>query len=106
MRFTKGALGSAAVSGATMVFEQGIYIHGTKGSVKCSIYGGSMDVWVGKNKIKYPAVAETSSLQQNFIAIATAGALGRTLVRERERHGHEQRDRHYLFVAASHGTHR
>ena len=67
MRFTKGALGSAAVSGATTVFEQGIYIHGTKGSVKCSIYGGSMDVWVGKHKIKYPAVPETSSLQQNFI---------------------------------------
>src|SRR5690348_3519070 len=33
MRFTKGALGTAAVSGATTVFEQGIYIHGTKGSV-------------------------------------------------------------------------
>ena len=27
---TKGALGSAAVSGATTVFEQGIYIHGTR----------------------------------------------------------------------------
>lgn len=67
LRFTKGALGSAAVSGATTVFEQGIYIHGTKGSVKCSIYGGSMDVWVGQNKVKYPQVPETTSLQQNFI---------------------------------------
>jgi predicted dehydrogenase len=67
LRFTKGALGSAAVSGATTVFEQGIYIHGTKGSVKCSIYGGSMEVWVGSEKVKYPAVPQTTSLQQNFI---------------------------------------
>lgn len=67
MRFTKGALGSAAVSGATTVFEQGMYIHGTKGSVKCSIYGGSMDVWVGSKKVKYPVVPETTTLQQNFI---------------------------------------
>jgi predicted dehydrogenase len=67
MRFTKGALGTAAVSGATTVFEQGIYIHGTKGSVKCSIYGGSMEVWIGEEQVKYPAVPETSSLQQNFI---------------------------------------
>jgi len=67
LRFTKGALGSAAVSGATTVFEQGIYIHGTKGSVKCSIYGGSMEVWVGGEKVQYPQVPETTSLQQNFI---------------------------------------
>jgi predicted dehydrogenase len=67
MRFTKGALGSAAVSGATTVFEQGLYIHGSKGSVKCSIYGGSMDVWVDSEKVKYPAVPATTSLQQNFI---------------------------------------
>ena len=65
MRFTKGALGSAAVSGATTVFEQGLYIHGTKGSVKCSIYGGSMEIWLGPNQVKYPAVPETVSLQQN-----------------------------------------
>ena len=67
MRFSKGALGTAAVSGATTVFEQGIYIHGTKGSVKCSIYGGSMEVWLGTDQVKYPAVPETSALQQNFI---------------------------------------
>ena len=67
LRFTGGALGSAAVSGATTLFEQGIYIHGTKGSVKCSIYGGSMEVWLGANKVKYPAVPETATLQQNFI---------------------------------------
>jgi predicted dehydrogenase len=67
LRFTKGALGTAAVSGATTVFEQGIYIHGTKGAVKCSIYGGSMEVWLGSEKVKYPAVPATSTLQQNFI---------------------------------------
>lgn len=67
LRFTGGALGSAAVSGATTVFEQGIYIHGTKGSVKCSIYGGSMEVWLGATKVKYPAVPETTTLQQNFV---------------------------------------
>ncbi len=67
LRFTKGALGTASVSGAAAVFEQGIYIHGTKGSIKCSIYGGSMEIWLGKTKLKYPAVPETTSLQQNFI---------------------------------------
>ena len=67
LRFTRGALGSAAVSGSASVFEQGIYIQGTKGSVKCSIYGGSMEIWIGKQKIKYPVVPETSSLQQNFV---------------------------------------
>jgi predicted dehydrogenase len=49
------------------VFEQGIYIHGTKGSVKTSIYGGSMEVWLGPNKVKYPVVPQTTSLQQNFV---------------------------------------
>jgi len=67
LRFTQGALGTASVSGAAAVFEQGIYIHGTKGSVKCSIYGGSMEVWLGKTKVKYPQVPETTSIQQNFI---------------------------------------
>jgi predicted dehydrogenase len=67
LRFTRGALGSAVVSAASTVFEQGIYIHGTKGSVKTSIYGGSMEVWLGPNKVKYPAVPETTSLQQNFV---------------------------------------
>ena len=67
LRFTRGALGSAAVSGATTVFEQGLYIHGTRGSVKCSIYGGSMEVWLGPDKVKYPAVPATTTLQQNFI---------------------------------------
>jgi predicted dehydrogenase len=67
MRFTKGALGSAVVSGDAPVFEQGIYIHGTRGSIKTSIYGGQMEHWHGKELIKYPVVPDTTSLQQNFI---------------------------------------
>jgi predicted dehydrogenase len=67
LRFTKGALGSAVVSGDAPVFEQGIYIHGTKGSAKASIYGGSMEVWIGAEKVKYPQVPPAISLQQNFI---------------------------------------
>jgi predicted dehydrogenase len=67
LRFSGGALGSAIVSAASTVFEQGIYIHGTKGSVKTSIYGGSMEVWLGPNKVTYPVVPEVTSLQQNFV---------------------------------------
>jgi predicted dehydrogenase len=67
MRFTGGALGSAAVSGATTVFEQGLYIHGTRGSAKASIYGGQMEVWVGRDRVKYPQVPRTTTLQQNFV---------------------------------------
>jgi predicted dehydrogenase len=67
LRFTKGALGSAIVSGDASVFEQGIYIQCTNGSVKCSIYGGEMQVWIGKERVKYPQVPQTTSLQQNFI---------------------------------------
>ena len=67
MRLSGGALGSAAVSGDTTVFEQGIYIHGTKGSIKTSIYGGTLEYWDGAEKVKYPPVPATSSLQQNFV---------------------------------------
>lgn len=67
MRMTKGALGSAAVSGDSNYFEQGIYIQGTKGSIKTSIYGGSLQHWDGMELVKYPVVPETTSLQQNFI---------------------------------------
>jgi predicted dehydrogenase len=67
LRLSGGALGSAAVSGDTTVFEQGIYIHGTKGSIKTSIYGGSLEYWDGADKVKYPTVPATSSLQQNFV---------------------------------------
>jgi predicted dehydrogenase len=67
LRLSGGALGSAAVSGDTTVFEQGIYIHGTKGSIKTSIYGGSLEYWHGAEKVKYPVVPATRSLQQNFV---------------------------------------
>lgn len=67
LRFTKGALGSAVVSGDAPVFEQGIYIQGTKGSAKASIYGGQMEVWIGSEKVKYPQVPPAISLQQNFV---------------------------------------
>jgi predicted dehydrogenase len=67
MRFEGGALGTAAVTGNSPVMEQGIYIQGTKGSAKCSIYGGTMEVWIGKDRIKYPVVPATTSLQQNFV---------------------------------------
>jgi predicted dehydrogenase len=67
LRFTRGALGSAVVGGDAPVFEQGIYIQGTKGSAKASIYGGQMDVWIGAEKVKYPQVPPPISLQQNFV---------------------------------------
>ncbi len=67
LRLKGGALGSATVSGDATVFEQGIYIHGTKGSIKTSIYGGSLEYWDGAEKVRYPVVPATSSLQQNFV---------------------------------------
>lgn len=67
IRFDKGALGTAAVSGDATVMEQGIYIQGTRGSAKASIYGGGMEVWLGREKVKYPVVPQVTSIQQNFI---------------------------------------
>ncbi|MBC8076039.1 MAG: Gfo/Idh/MocA family oxidoreductase [Chloroflexales bacterium] len=67
LRLSGGALGSAVVSGDATVMEQGIYIQGTKGAVKTSIYGGSLQHWQGKELVKYPVVPPTPSLQQNFI---------------------------------------
>ena len=67
LRFTHGALGTATVSGAATVFEQGIYIQGTKGSIKTSIYGGELEHWIGKERVKYPVVPVTTSVQQNFV---------------------------------------
>jgi predicted dehydrogenase len=67
MRFTKGALGSAVVSGDAPVFEQGIYIQGKRGSIKTSIYGDHLEHWDGDRLVKYPVVPEATSLQQNFI---------------------------------------
>jgi len=67
LRFTKGALGTAAVSSASTYFEQGIYIQGTRGSIKTSIYGGHLEHWDGPRLVKYPVVPPAISLQQNFI---------------------------------------
>ena len=67
LRLSGGALGSATVSGDATAMEQGIYIQGTKGAVKTSIYGGSLQHWQGKELVKYPVVPPTPSLQQNFI---------------------------------------
>ncbi|CAA9337567.1 MAG: GH109 [uncultured Chloroflexia bacterium] len=67
LRFTKGALGTATVSGDATVMEQGIYIQGTKGSIKTSIYGGELEHWNGKERVKYPVVPITTTLQQNFV---------------------------------------
>jgi hypothetical protein len=48
--------------------EQGIYIQGTQGAAKVSIYGGGkLEHWEGKDLVKYPVVPPTTSLQQNFI---------------------------------------
>jgi predicted dehydrogenase len=67
IRFNNGALGTATVSGDSTYFEQGIYIQGTKGTIKTSIYGGSMEHWQNGQKVKYPVVPEVTSLQQNFV---------------------------------------
>ena len=67
LRLSGGTLGSAAVSGDASFFEQGIYIHGSKGSIKTSIYGGSLEYWDGAEKVKCTVVPATSSLQQNFV---------------------------------------
>jgi predicted dehydrogenase len=67
LRFNSGALGTATVSGDAAYFEQGVYLQGTKGTIKTSIYGGSLDHWHGNEKVKYPHVPETPPLQQNFI---------------------------------------
>jgi predicted dehydrogenase len=67
IRFDNGALGTAAVSGDAPLMEQGLYIQGTRGAARCSIYGGSMEVWSGSKKVLYPAVPEVTSLQQNFV---------------------------------------
>jgi predicted dehydrogenase len=69
IRFNNGALGTATVSGDSTYFEQGIYIQGTKGTIKTSIYGGSLEHWQAGQKVKYPVVPEVTSLQQNFVDI-------------------------------------
>ena len=67
LRFSGGALGAAVVSGDAAVMEQDIYIQGTHGSIKTSIYGGQLEHWEGKDKVRYPVVPPTTTLQQNFV---------------------------------------
>ncbi len=67
IRFNNGALGTATVSGDSTYFEQGIYIQGTLGTIKTSIYGGSLEHWQRGERVKYPAVPAVTSLQQNFV---------------------------------------
>ena len=67
MRLTGGTLGSAYVSGDSTFFEQGVYIQGTRGSIKTSIYGGSLEHWQGNERVLYPIVPETTTPQQNFV---------------------------------------
>lgn len=67
LRFTRGMLGNAAVSSATTWFEQGLYLHGTRGSIKTSIYGGSLEHRDGAQLVKYPKVPPAISMHQNFI---------------------------------------
>ncbi len=68
IRFNSGALGTAAVTGDATIMEQGIYIQGTHGSAKVSIYGGGrLEHWENGELVKYPVVPPTTSLQQNFV---------------------------------------
>jgi predicted dehydrogenase len=67
IRFNTGALGTATVSGDSTYFEQGIYIQGTNGTIKTSIYGGSLEHWQNGERVKYPVVPEVALLQQNFV---------------------------------------
>lgn len=74
LRFASGALGTATVSGDATYFEQGIYLQGTKGTVKCSIYGGSMEHYHDGQRVKYPQVPDVALLQQNFIDVVRGTA--------------------------------
>lgn len=67
LRFDGGALGTAAVSGADVAIEESVYVHGTRGSVKASIYGGRLEVrhdWRSVAEVELPW-AETP--EQNFV---------------------------------------
>lgn len=74
IRFNNGALGTGTVSGDSTYFEQGIYIQGTRGTIKTSIYGGSLEYWQDGVRVKYPAVSDVQSLQQNFVDIVRGRA--------------------------------
>jgi predicted dehydrogenase len=69
MRFSGGTLGTATVSGDATYFEQGIYMQGTKGTIKASIYGGTLEHYDNGQKVKYPRVPDVTLLQQNFVDV-------------------------------------
>jgi predicted dehydrogenase len=67
LRFDGGALGTAAVSGADVAIEESVYVQGTRGSVKASIYGGRLEVrhdWRAVAEVELPW-AETP--EENFV---------------------------------------
>jgi predicted dehydrogenase len=74
LRFSNGALGTATVSGDATYFEQGIYLQGTTGTIKASIYGGSVEHYDRGQRVKYPRVPDVSLLQQNFVDVVRGRA--------------------------------
>jgi len=76
IQLTKGALGSAVVSGDSPKFEQGIYIQGTQGSIKCSIYGGGEVLhWRGKDLMDDPPLPDAVPMEQNFVDVIRGKAV-------------------------------
>lgn len=67
LRFTRGMLGNAAVSSATTFFEQGLYIHGTRGAIETSIYGGDLEHRAGAHLVENPPLPPAIAMHQNFI---------------------------------------
>jgi len=67
IRFRGGALGTAAVSGDCINFDHGIFINGTKGSIKTGIYGGPLQYWDGNELAQSLDLPERTGIHQNFI---------------------------------------
>jgi predicted dehydrogenase len=66
MKFSDGSFGTASVSGDATVFEQGVFLQGSRGSIKTSIYGGTMEHWQEGRTVNNPAVPAVASVQENF----------------------------------------
>jgi predicted dehydrogenase len=101
MRLADGTLATAAVSGDATVFEQGIYVQGTAGSIKTSIYGGTMEHWQGATQVQYPVVPAVQSIQANFrdciLGIATTPSPALLGLRQ-------ARLMDAIYASAQHGT--
>jgi predicted dehydrogenase len=68
IRFAKGALGSASISGEDVRFDEGIQISATRGAIRTSIYGGRLEQWDANGRlVRYPAVQPAPSMYQNFV---------------------------------------